>query len=59
MGVVGLDLEQDGRATLMNQIGAALGMPRGGWHGQAKLFERGDVRLVGFLESWPTSTGPS
>jgi hypothetical protein len=49
IGAIGLDLAKRGRETLMNQIGLILGIPRGGWHGQAKLFERGDVRLVGYL----------
>ena len=45
MGVIGLDMGREGRAILMNRIGAILGMPVGGWHGQAKLFEDGDIRL--------------
>jgi len=49
MGVLGLNLERAGRATLMNQIGTVLGIPPGGWHGQVKLFEHGDIRLVGLL----------
>jgi hypothetical protein len=49
MGVIGLDLETSARATLMNQIGGFLGMPPGGWHGQAKLFESGDIRLKALL----------
>ena len=49
MGILGIELGKEGRTTLMNQISAALGIPRGGWHGQAKLFEGGDVRLRGLL----------
>src|SRR5216110_1647360 len=49
MGILGIELGEEGRTTLMNQISAALGIPRGGWHGQAKLFEGGDVRLRGLL----------
>ncbi|MES1208588.1 MAG: hypothetical protein ABUS79_21830 [Pseudomonadota bacterium] len=45
MGALGLDLGRAGRVTLMNEIGMALGIPPGGWHGQARLFERDDIRL--------------
>ena len=45
MGQLGLDLGRAGRVTLMNQIGMTLGIPPGGWHGQARLFERDDIRL--------------
>lgn len=45
MGVLGLDLRKEGRGALMDQIGAALGIPHGGWHGQARLFEGPDLRL--------------
>jgi hypothetical protein len=45
MGVIGVDIRKSGRVTLMNQIGTALGMPTGGWHGQAKLFDGEDIRL--------------
>jgi len=45
MGVIGLDMGRADRAILMNRIGAILGVPAGGWHGQAKLFEDGDIRL--------------
>jgi len=45
LGVIGLDMERADRALLMNRIGGILGMPAGGWHGQAKLFEGGDIRL--------------
>lgn len=45
IGVIGLDIGRDGRVTFMNQIGAVLGIPPGGWHGQAKLFDGSDVRL--------------
>ena len=34
----------------MNSIGSLLGVPPGGWgHGQSRLFERGDIRLVWLL----------
>jgi hypothetical protein len=49
MGVIGLDIGKAGRKTLMNQIGAALGIPPGGFHGQAKLFDGHDVRIVALL----------
>lgn len=49
MGVIGLDIGKPGRKTLMNQIGAALGIPPGGFHGQAKLFDGHDVRIVALL----------
>ena len=49
-GVLGLDLRRVGRVALMNLIGAALGIPAGGWHhGQARLFEGDDVRLRALL----------
>ena len=38
------------RRALMNSIGSVLGIPAGGWgHGQSRLFERGDIRLVWLL----------
>lgn len=38
------------RTALMNQAGHLLGIPPGGWHhGQSRLFERRDVRLVWLL----------
>jgi hypothetical protein len=38
------------RATLMNAVGRAVGVPPGGWkHGQSRLFEDGDIRLVWLL----------
>jgi hypothetical protein len=46
MGALGLDLRRQGRVTLMNQIGGFLGIPPGGWHGQARLFKGDDIRLV-------------
>jgi len=68
-GVLGLDLRRVGRVALMNLIGAALGIPAGGWHhGQAMLFEGDDVRLRAllakmanepYLRRWRTSTRPS
>jgi hypothetical protein len=51
IGVIGLDIGKSGRATLMNQIGAALGIPPGGWHRQARLFDGDDVRLRWLLAS--------
>jgi hypothetical protein len=45
IGVIGLDIGKGGRVTLMNQIGAAIRIPPGGWHGQARLFDDGDIRL--------------
>ena len=49
VGVIGLDLRKTGRVGLMNQIGAVLGIPPGGWHGQAKLFDGDDIRLRALL----------
>jgi len=50
MGAHGALASVPHRAELMNAIGAAVGIPRGGWkHGQARLFENGDVRLVWLL----------
>ena len=46
MGELGLDLRRAGRVALMNQIGMALGIPTGGWHGQARLFKGDDIRLA-------------
>ncbi len=45
MGVLGLDLRRAGRVALMDQIGAVLAVPHGGWHGQARLFDGPDLRL--------------
>ena len=45
MGVLGLDLRRAGRGALMDQIGAVLAIPHGGWHGQARLFDGPDLRL--------------
>lgn len=50
MGAIGRSLGKGGRATLMNQIGLVLGIPVGGWHNQPKLFEHGDLRLLGVLD---------
>src|SRR3954467_8776431 len=49
MGVIGLDLRKAGRLRLMNQVGAVLGIPPGGWHGQAQLFDGDDSRLRALL----------
>lgn len=45
MAVIGLDIGRADRAVLMNRIGAVLGMPAGGWLGQARLFDGHDVRI--------------
>jgi hypothetical protein len=38
------------RIALMNQVGRVLGIPQGGWnHGQSRLFEQRDIRLVWLL----------
>jgi hypothetical protein len=38
------------RAALMNEVGRLVGIPPGGWrHGQARLREDGDIRLVWLL----------
>jgi hypothetical protein len=49
MGLLGLDLGRVGRVGLMNQIGGFLGVPPGGWHGQARLFSGDDIRLEALL----------
>ena len=49
MGHLGLEMGRAGRVTLMNQIGKALGIPPGGWHRQARLFEHDDIRLKGMF----------
>jgi hypothetical protein len=51
IGVIGRDMDRLGRVTLMNQIGRFLGIPPGGWHNQAKLFDGDDVRLAGLLDN--------
>ncbi|HVZ87316.1 MAG TPA: hypothetical protein VHG72_10115 [Polyangia bacterium] len=50
MGVLGLDLRKPGRVALMDQIGATLAIPSGGWHGQARLFAGPDLRLRWLLQ---------
>jgi hypothetical protein len=45
MGVLGLDVGRAGRVALMDQIGATLAIPHGGWHGQARLFDGPDLRV--------------
>jgi hypothetical protein len=49
IGVIGLDIGKSDRVALMNQIGAVLGIPPGGWHGQARLWEGDDIRLRALL----------
>lgn len=49
MGVIGLDMGRGDRVRLMNHIGAVLGVPAGGFHGQARLFKGNEVRLLGLL----------
>jgi hypothetical protein len=50
LGRLGLDLGQAQRISGMNSIGSRLQVPAGGWpHSQAKLFDRGDIRLVPLL----------
>lgn len=55
MGHLGIDLGRAGRVALMNQIGQALGVPAGGWHGQSRLFEGNDIRLSALF---PTMARP-
>jgi hypothetical protein len=50
MGVLGLDLRTAGRVALMDQIGAGLAIPHGGWHGQARLLDGSDLRLRWLLK---------
>jgi len=49
MGVFGLEMGRTSRAAIMNDIGAALLIPTGGFGGQSRLFVKGDIRLVGLL----------
>lgn len=49
MGVFGLEMGRASRAAIMNDIGAALLIPTGGFGGQSRLFVKGDIRLVGLL----------
>jgi len=46
---LGLDLGRGPRAAVMNALGARLLIPAGGFTGQARLFVKGDLRLVGLL----------
>jgi hypothetical protein len=50
IGAIGCALGRHGRTTLMNQIGLVLGIPSGGWHNQAKLFNHGDLRLAALFK---------
>lgn len=45
LAVIGLDIGPTNRVVLMNRIAAVLGMPPGGWLGQARLFDGDDVRI--------------
>jgi hypothetical protein len=48
MGVLGLAFGGSGRIAAVNDIGANLTIPKGGWPGaQAQLIEKGDARLSG------------
>ena len=46
---LGLNMGRGARAAVMNAIGARLLMPPGGFTGQARLFLKGDLRLIGLL----------
>jgi len=49
LGHLGLMMGPGPRASLMNALGARLLMPAGGFSGQARLFVKGDLRLLGLL----------
>jgi hypothetical protein len=50
MAKLGLGMGKAGRISAINAIGSRLRIPRGGWpSAQARLFEKGDIRLVGVL----------
>lgn len=50
LGIRGSGFAPAERMELMNLIGSLVGIPRDGWgHGQSRLFESGDVRLVWLL----------
>ena len=55
MGLIGLDLCRAGRVILMNQICTSLGIPFGGWHHQARLFNGDDIRLRDLLATMAKS----
>jgi len=46
---LGLRMGRGARAAVMNMIAARLLMPPGGFTGQARLFVKGDLRLLGLL----------
>jgi len=46
---LGLRMGRGSRAAVMNSIAARLLMPPGGFAGQARLFVKGDLRLLGLL----------
>jgi hypothetical protein len=48
MGILGLAFGRSGSIAAVNDIGASLTIPKGGWPGaQAQLIEKGDARLSG------------
>jgi len=49
MARLGLAMGRGARAAGMNALGARLLIPGGGFSGQARLFVRGDLRLLGLL----------
>src|SRR2546430_1518606 len=50
MAKLGLGMGTTGRISAINAIGSRLRIPPGGWQSaQARLFEKGDIRLVGVL----------
>lgn len=50
IGQMGAAAPRAQRTALMNELGARLGIPPFGWnHGQARLFERNDIRLIWLL----------
>ena len=49
LGRLGLMMGRGPRASLMNALGARLLLPAGGFSGQARLFVKGDLRLLGLL----------
>jgi hypothetical protein len=57
MGTLGLSFGPTGRIAAINDIGANLRVPRGGWpRAQAKLFEKNDIRLSGVFARMSRAT---
>lgn len=58
IGQMGAAASRTQRVALMNEIGSQLGIPPCGWqHGQSRLLDRGDIRLVWLLRR--LASGPA